>query len=222
MPAMNDDRPTVSATKQAKHAAEERAIVKAAYRVIGGPSGRASSVQDILDEAGLSTRAFYRHFRSKDELIASMYRTASERVAVELATAAASAGGPIEALTAWVDGLLAVAYSPKRAAQGRVLSSAEALSAAGIAAARNEGEAANASVLIGILQEGQRSGVFPRTEPVEDARAVASVVHRLMAARMAGEPGPTWAEARDHTVRLFLRAFTLPVAQEAPTLDNSD
>jgi AcrR family transcriptional regulator len=190
-----------------KFVAEERLIVKAAYRVIGKAPGRASSVQEILDEAGLSTRAFYRHFRSKDELIASMYRTASQRVSEELAATTALAGGPVEAFTAWVDGLLAVAYNPKRAAHGRVLSSVEALSSTGIAAARIEGELANEAILISILQAGKNSGDFPNVDPVEDARAISSVVHRLVGARIAGESGPAWDEAREHTVKLFLRAF---------------
>jgi AcrR family transcriptional regulator len=190
-----------------KFVAEERLIVKAAYRVIGKAPGRASSVQEILDEAGLSTRAFYRHFRSKDELIASMYRTASQRVSDELAATTALAGGPVEAFTAWVDGLLAVAYNPKRAAHGRVLSSVEALSSTGIAAARIEGELANEAILISILQAGKNSGDFPSVEPLEDARAISSVVHRLVGARIAGESGPAWGDAREHTVKLFLRAF---------------
>lgn len=196
-----------SGRQQPKILAEERAIVKAAYRVLGGSSEGSTSVQDILDEAGLSTRAFYRHFRSKDELIASMYRTASQRVAEELAVAAESAAGPIEAFTAWVEGLLAVAYNPRRAAQAKVLSSSEALTSKGVAPARIEGENANMAVLIGILEYGKRSGVFPRVEPIDDARAVSSVVTRLVSARLAGEAGPSWSEARDHTVGLFLRAF---------------
>ena len=205
--ASNDTAPRSPSGKQTKLLAEERVIVKAAYRVLGASPERSTSVQDILDEARLSTRAFYRHFHSKDELIASMYRTASRRVTEELAAAANSAAGPVEAFTAWVDGLLAVAYSPKRAAQARVLSSTEALTSKGIASVRIEGEDANIAVLVDILENGQRSGVFPRTEPLEDAHAVSSVVNRLVGARIAGDPGPSWDEARDHTVRLFLRAF---------------
>jgi len=44
----------------------------------------AASVADILDEAQLSTRAFYRHFDSKDALLRAMYRRDAESVARRL------------------------------------------------------------------------------------------------------------------------------------------
>ena len=52
----------------------------------GDHSGNANdyasaTVQDILDEAGLSTRAFYRHFGSKDDLFHALFRREAELVA---------------------------------------------------------------------------------------------------------------------------------------------
>ena len=204
---MNDTMNDRGPIPHDERATERREIMRAAYRIFDRSAGKSSSVQDILDEAGLSTRAFYRHFRSKDELLASMYRTASQRVTNELSAAAAAAEGPVEAFSAWVDLLLSVAYSPNRAVQARVLTSTEALSSNAVAAARVETELANTAVLIGILQRGKLTGDFPRTEPVPDARAVSSVVHSLVSARLAGEAGPSWTEAREHTVRLFSRSF---------------
>lgn len=204
---MNETGPTNQPIPHDERAAERREIVRAAYRIIDRSSGKSSSVQAILDEAGLSTRAFYRHFRSKDELLTSMYRTASQRVTAELAAAAIAAEGPVQAFAAWVDLLLSVAYSPNRAVQARVLTSTEALSSSGVAGARTTTEMANTAVLIEILERGKLTGDFPQTEPVPDARAVSSVVHSLVSARLAGEGGPSWSEARDHTVRLFSRSF---------------
>jgi AcrR family transcriptional regulator len=51
---------------------EEQAILRAAFRVIGSSPSGSTSVVDILREAGLSTRAFYRHFRSIDDLILAL------------------------------------------------------------------------------------------------------------------------------------------------------
>ena len=58
---------------------EEQAILRAAFRVIGSSPDGSTSVADILGEAGLSTRAFYRHFRSKDELIVAWLRSPQAR-----------------------------------------------------------------------------------------------------------------------------------------------
>ena len=49
----------------------------AALKVMRRNGFQGASVQDILDRAGLSTRAFYRQFQSKDDLLLAMFRTAS-------------------------------------------------------------------------------------------------------------------------------------------------
>ena len=54
--------------------------MRAAYRLIQQNGSRETSVHDVLRETGFSTRAFYRHFRSKDELVIEMYRVDSDRV----------------------------------------------------------------------------------------------------------------------------------------------
>jgi AcrR family transcriptional regulator len=194
---------------------EEQVILRAAFRLIGSSPSGSTSVADILREAGLSTRAFYRHFRSKDDLILAMYRQAQERVTAELSEATAAAAGPRDALGRWIDHLLGVAYDPKRAAQSLVLSSAEARSAKGFRETQQEGQLGMRAILVEVLRAGQRSGDFPCADPVEDARAIHSVVSGLVEARLAGIPGPTRVGAREHTLGLFLRALGAPAARAA-------
>jgi len=190
-----------------KQRVEREQILRAAFRLIGR-SNVTTSVHEILDEAELSTRAFYRHFESKDELILTMCRTAGERVAERLAKAIAAADGPAAALEAWVHQYLAVAHEPRRVRQSTVLTSAEARAAVGFDALREEGARARRELLARVIREGHRRGELPGAkDPEEDARAVASVVEGLIQARLAGEPGPSWAEATAHTTELFLRAF---------------
>lgn len=194
---------------------DERArILQAAYALIGQPRATPVSVQDILDEADLSTRAFYRHFRSKDELILAMYRTAAEGAAAELFAAVAAAPDPVEALRTWIERSLAVAYEPRRAKQAAVLTSAEARAAAGFDQAEHASEAIRRARLTEIIRAGREEGVFPDvTDPELDARAVAGVLRNLLQGRLAGDPGPTEPEAVEHTVQLFQRAFGVPGAR---------
>ncbi len=187
---------------------ERDAIVRAAFGLIGTGRDGAVSVQQILDGAGLSTRAFYRHFSSKDELIITMYRTAADRVAAELAVVVAAASGPVEALEAWVHHLLAVVYDARRSRQAVVLSSMEARAAAGFDRANHDAEMVRRTILAGVIRSGRDRGVFPgSTDPDEDARAVTSVVGGIIQARLAGEETPDWATATAHTTELFLRAL---------------
>ena len=188
---------------------ERENILKAAYRLIGRSPDSTVQVAEILEAASLSTRAFYRHFRSKDELIITMYRTAAERVAVELSDVVAGADGPRAALEAWISHQLAVVYDPRRARQALVLSSPEARSAVGFDQANQHGTTVRRTILAEVIRRGQRDGTFPgATDPDEDARAVVSVVGGIVLARLAGEPVPAWAEATRHITSLFLRAFT--------------
>jgi len=197
----------------AKHQAEEQAIMRAAYRLIG--RNEPTAVQDILTEAGLSTRAFYRHFASKDDLIVAMYRADSQRVASELSTALAAAATPPHAVEAWIDHWLAIAFDPRRARHVRVLSSAEARGAAGFRTVEAESDRISVAMLAQVLSAGRHSGDFPVVEPEEDARAFQAVVVGLLQARLYREYTPTLTSARAHLCSLIGRAVGCVIGSTA-------
>jgi AcrR family transcriptional regulator len=194
-----------------KQQAEREAILRVAYRLIGRRPDSTASVQEILDGAGLSTRAFYRHFRSKDELILTMYRTAADRVAAELSDVVAVADGAPAALEAWVHHQLAVVYDGRRARQTAVLNSVEVRATAGFDHVHQASDTVRRTILAEVLRQGRRDGSLPGVgDADEDARAVVSVVSGIMMAKLAGDRAPSWAAASRHTTDLFLRAFGMP------------
>lgn len=65
------------------------AIVEAMIRVAGGKGYAATSVADVLTEAGASRTTFYKHFGNKQECFLAAYDLAVERI---LATAEAACG----------------------------------------------------------------------------------------------------------------------------------
>jgi AcrR family transcriptional regulator len=198
----------VVTTRAEKYALERKVILKAAFGLIGRSRAEPVSVQQILDAAGLSTRAFYRHFRSKDELILTMCRTAGDRVAAETADVIAAAASPADALEAWIRHQLSVVFDPRRARQTRVLTSWEARSAVGMDQLNQEASEVRRAMLAVVIAQGRDDGSFPlASDPGEDARAVSSVVFGLIAARLAGEAAPSWDAATSHVTELFLRAF---------------
>jgi len=197
---------------------ERSRIVRATFELVGrGPETRPVSVNDILQATGLSTRAFYRHFSSKDELLVSMYRTSAERLAGELSAAVAEAPDAASALVAWVRQYLAVVFDPRRQRQTSALSSAEARAVAGFDEVHQQLGTVHRTILAEVLRQGQRTGAFPHVgDADEDARAVHSVVTGLIDARLAGTSTPDWAEATEHTADLFLRAFgSVPARPES-------
>jgi AcrR family transcriptional regulator len=201
------DRPR-SAAREEKYRAEKEQIVRAAYELIQRDGSRETSVHDVLHASGLSTRAFYRHFRSKDELVLEMYRVDCDRVNTTLTAAVASAPDPLAALEVWIDQNLAVVYDARRLRHAIVLSSAEVSSADGFTEVKNAGLAAQRAPLVELLRDGHERGVFPHADPETDALAIQAVVGAHMRARLDRDPAAlTRADARAHTLDLFERAL---------------
>ena len=117
--------------------------MRAAYELIQRNGSKETSVHDVLHATGFSTRAFYRHFHSKDELVVEMYRIDSDRVAENLTAAVASAPTPFDALEAWIDQNLAVVYDARRLRHAVVLSSPEVASVEGYTEVHIAGMAAD-------------------------------------------------------------------------------
>jgi AcrR family transcriptional regulator len=194
-----------------KHEVEAATLMRAAYRVMAHKDNQPASVQEILAEAGLSTRAFYRHFASKDDLLVAMARADSERVEGELAEAVRRASTPIDALRAWVEHWLGLAYDAGRLRHTRVLSSDEAVGVAGRRNVRAAVARTSIVTLAQVLAEGKQRGDFPDTDPDDDARAVQAVVLSLIEARVHREQAPSLAGARSQLGRLLSRLLGAPV-----------
>ena len=92
------------------YAGEVRRLLDAGLEVMArcGTTSR-PRVADIVEAAGLSNDAFYRHFPSKDALVAAILDDGAERLQGYLAHQMAKADGPEAEVRAWVGGLLAQA-----------------------------------------------------------------------------------------------------------------
>lgn len=76
-------------------------IIDAAYGCLSEPHTGAVPIAAVLARAGLSTRAFYRHFESKDELFLAMLRDEGDALAHRLdRIAEEDSGTPAEQLRA--------------------------------------------------------------------------------------------------------------------------
>ncbi len=95
---------TASRRRRPDYPAEVRALLDAARKVIAA-TGKAR-VADIVAEADLSNDAFYRHFPSKDDLVAALSQEGAERVAASLARRMAEQPDAEAQVRCWVTGLL--------------------------------------------------------------------------------------------------------------------
>jgi len=95
------------ARRGADYASEVRRLLDAALDVMrqNGTNSRAR-VADIVATAGLSNDAFYRHFKSKDALVAALLEDGAERLARYVEHQMAKEREPADKVRRWVEGVL--------------------------------------------------------------------------------------------------------------------
>ena len=182
-------------------------IIDAAYTCLSEPHSGAIPVAKILQRAGVSTRAFYRHFESKDELFLAMLRQESDALARRLDHIADDApGAPVDQLKAWIEEMFGLTRDPRSLMHVVVLDSDEVRAAKGYREARERAHAHRERSLVEILRRGCRDGCFPLADPDHDAMAISALVSREMTVRGSAD-GCELQRARGRVLYFALRAL---------------
>ncbi|MGH3632975.1 TetR/AcrR family transcriptional regulator [Mycobacterium sp.] len=98
------------------------ALLSAASKTVRERGVRALTIADVLTRAKLGTRAFYRHFDSKDQLVQAVFLEMARVEMRRLRRKMASASNPVEAVAAWIDGRLDLAFDMTVRSGLRILS----------------------------------------------------------------------------------------------------
>jgi AcrR family transcriptional regulator len=96
----------------AEGADEMRRLVIATWVVATKVGTIEPSVRQILDEAGLSTNAFYRHFQSKDDLLLVAYAEGTRMLVDRLERRMSASDDPFERIRTWIEGFVRQASPP--------------------------------------------------------------------------------------------------------------
>src|ERR1700685_3595517 len=201
--AVAKDGPSTRAGRPRRFEAEDelRLLLDAALAVMERNGYVDAAVAEILSEADLSTRSFYRHFESKDQLLCALYRNEAERAAERLNAKAAARGSPLEALDAWITEIVSFGHHRTKAERVAVLGSPGAMKAEGYAAETRHAAMLLIAPLEALLLAGRLDGTFPTAEPA-DAPLIQSVVWTAAGLNpMRERPGPRTESLRQ--VRSF-------------------
>ena len=180
---------------------EEELILNAALKIMRVNGDADASVADILREAEVSSRAFYRHFPSKDHLLLALFRRDSALTSAQIEAAADAAPTPTDAIYAWLDGYLAIFFDPRRAARVEVMNSESARRAEGYSDALLDAQQKLALPLARALRQGNESGELTSPDPEFDAYAIFSLCSAASGASQLSKKTSDREEAR----RLILR-----------------
>jgi len=203
--------PATRAGRPRRFEAEEelRILLDAALAVMERNGYVDAAVADILREADLSTRSFYRHFESKDQLLCALYRREAEAAVARLQKKVEAAPDPRAALDAWIDEILSFGHHRAKAARVAVLGSPGAMRAEGYAAETRRAATLLMAPLQTLLAEGVADGSFPLADPVADAALVQSVVWAAAGLNPTREKLPR-AEASRQVRSFCERALGVP------------
>jgi AcrR family transcriptional regulator len=157
-------------------------------------------IADIVREAGVSNDAFYRAFRSKDDLMAAIADDGSRRLLSYVRHQRDKAPEPADQLRACVAAVFGQAIDPQIAATTRAVirHTSSAPRAVGVVAVRDR--------LAKELLEPLRH--LHSADPERDALVVACATFAVMEHFLWGERVPTEADL-DHLVGFVLRGVTL-------------
>jgi AcrR family transcriptional regulator len=186
---------------------ERARILDAAYGILAASTGSSLSVTEVLEASGLSTRALYRHFESKDALLLALFRRDAERLHTRLEAAVDSAPSPRAALVGWIEGTLQVVADPRRRQRVLVFSSEEVTRARGIAAERHRIQEAQAETLSRIIASGLADGSFPWATLPADARAIRAALGEELVEQINGLSSVPPDRAAAHLADFALRAL---------------
>jgi AcrR family transcriptional regulator len=190
------------------------AILAAASKVVREEGVRALSIAQVLSRAQLSTRAFYRHFGSKDELVSAVFLGMASVEMLRLRRRMAAAPDPVYAVAAWIDGRLELAFNNQLRsdlrqmsveAQSQMFASPELIGPAYAEILRP---------LVEQLRRGAELGLFAAIDPDGEALSIQGVVWSNVERQWAtASCDPD--ELRQHVQRFCLRG--LGVAPETMT-----
>jgi len=161
---------------EARRAEVRERIVRAALELVRRGGYRAASMAAVAARAGVATGTVYRHFPSKSDLFAEVFRVASQHEVDAVAQAAGRHADPAAQIAA------AVETFARRALRGRRLAwalLAEPVDPA-VEAERLVFRQAYARVFSSSLKEGVLNGSLPPQDPDLTAAALVGAIGEVM------------------------------------------
>jgi AcrR family transcriptional regulator len=166
---------------EAKRAQTREQIVEAAHQLIAQGGYRVASIAAVADRAGVATGSVYRHFPSKADLFAEVFRRASQREVDAMAEVHAGPGSVAQRLARGVE------RWARRALKGRRLAwalLAEPVDPA-VEAERLEFRRAYRDQMATLIAEGVESGELPEQDPELTAAALVGAIGEALVGPLA-------------------------------------
>lgn len=162
--------------RRAAYQDEVARLVQASFKLIRDTGNLQPKVSEIVAEAGLSNQAFYKHFRSKDELLLAVLEEGSLILKSYLEHKMEKAGTPEHKIRCWVEGMLAQVLNEEAAQATRPFALSRARLCDLFPSEVMASEAKLTAVLREVIQQAVNTGELPHADPHRDAEVINNMV----------------------------------------------
>jgi AcrR family transcriptional regulator len=191
----------------AAHEVEQ--LIEAAFRVIATTGSIDPPIRDILREANLSTPVFYRHFRSKDELLLVVWDRGCRILAAYLERRMARTADPLAQIRAWIEGVMRQAADPQTSERTRPFTVGSGLMASKFPTDYADTLALLINPLTRAVMDGAAAGLCISPDPERDSRVIHDYVFACLRTVLIF-PGVPDRRTTEHLVGFAFRALQVP------------
>jgi len=167
---------------------ERDQILKAAWEVLEIAGYESLKIRLVLRRTGLSTHAFYRHFKTKDDLLVALLEQELSR-ALSVLTELTAHGTPLERVQAWVDAVVSLAYGRNAGPRAKMITLLAATLPERLRRPLVETSPNRYSASVPLraaIEDGIASGDFRSMDPERDAHLIQALCNRITEGR------PSW------------------------------
>jgi AcrR family transcriptional regulator len=190
---------------EARKAATRERVVAAALQLISEGGYVAAPVAAVAERAGIAVGTVYRHFPSKSDLFAEVFREASQREVDAMAEGAAASRGSssAERVAAGVNTFARRALASRRLAWALL---AEPVDPA-VEAERLHFRHSYRDVLVEVIADGVGSGELPEQDPEATATALVGAIGEAMVGPLSPTNGADPESTIESLVNFCIRAI---------------
>jgi len=156
-------------SRRAAYEDEVRRLIDASFALMRRTGRLEPKVGEIVAEAGLSNQAFYKHFRSKDELLLAVLDEGICMLRDYLEHHMSKARSPERKIRAWLSGMLEQALNDDSASATRPFAMSRARLSELFPAEVKESESQISGMVRDAIQQAIDSGAMPDAEADRDA-----------------------------------------------------
>ena len=181
-------------------------LIAATLDLIGSSGEIEPRVSEIVARAGLSNQAFYKHFRSKHELLVAVLDAGIQQLADHLAECMAEHSDPVERVRAWLAGMLAQALRPKAVEATRPFALSRERLATGHPLEVAESERRLTALVYDALVAARDAGALANVDPERDAETLYHLAMGWMQSRLR-DAGTADAEDAERLVSFAMHGL---------------